>query len=148
MLKMTVIGHIGKDAEVKYVGAATESVISFSVAHTDKWKDNGVPKERTTWVSCSWWVESTTVAQYMKKGTQVYIEGIPEAKAYKNKQGESQPYLNLRVFSLQLLSSGRRDGDNTTQANTQTASDNQAGGYTPFQAPNTNSSDPVDDLPF
>lgn len=143
---MFVIGHLGKDAEVKYHG--TESVISFSVAHTDKWKDNGVPKERTTWVSCSWWVESTTVAQYMKKGTQVYMEGIPEAKSYKNKQGESQPYLNLRVFSLQLLSSGKRDGEGGQPANnTQPSTSNQSGGYAPFQAP-TDTPNSDDDLPF
>lgn len=144
MLKMTVIGHIGKDAEVKYHG--TESVINFSVAHTDKWKDNGVAKERTTWVSCSWWVESTTVAQYMKKGTQVYIEGVPEAKVYKNKQGEPQPYLNLRVFSLQLLSSGKRDGESS--ANTQPTASGQSGGYVPYQAPIDTPADSSDDLPF
>lgn len=143
---MVVIGHLGKDAEVKYHG--TESVINFSVAHTDKWKDNGVAKERTTWVSCSWWVESSSVAQYMKKGTQVYVEGFPEAKIWKKKEGEYQPFLNLRVFSLQLLGGGRRDesGQSSNQSNqVQQTSDTQ--GYKPFGDPPANS-DSVDDLPF
>lgn len=143
---MSVIGNIGKDAEVKYHG--TECVINFSVAHTDKWKDGAILKERTTWVSCSWWTEKSTVAQYMRKGTQVYVEGVPEAKVWKKRDGgDPQPFLNLRVYSLQLLSSsGRRDGDNSDNA--PQASSKDTGGYVPYQAPSSGSQTDDLDLPF
>lgn len=146
MIKMQVIGHLGKDAEVKIYG--TESVINFNVAHTDKWNDGNVKKEKTTWISCSWWVERSTIAQYLKKGTQVYLEGVPEAKVWKKKDsGESQPYLNVRVYSLQLLSSGRKEEDNTQQ-NTNTQS--SGGGYVPYKTPASGSGEAADDsdLPF
>jgi len=142
---MVAIGHLGKDVEVKYHG--TESVLNFSVAHTDKWRDNGIQKEKTTWVSCSWWVENTNIAQYMRKGTLVYVEGIPEAKIWKKKEGEPQPYLNLRVFSLQLLSSGRRDDSTQNQSQAQSAPASSDQGYKPFGDP-PNASTDDSDLPF
>lgn len=144
MIKMQIIGFLGKDCEVKIHGI--ESVLNFSVAHTDKYKDgNGILVEKTTWVSCSWWVEKTTIAQYLKRGSQVYIEGFPEAKVWKKKDGDPQPFLNMRVFSLQLLGSARKaEGDN--QQNASTGTQSSGGGYEPYNAP-TNNDDP-NDLPF
>lgn len=145
MIQMMVIGFLGKDAEVKIHGS--EAVINFSVAHTDKWIDNGVKKERTTWVNCSWWTESNTVAQYMKKGTQVYVSGIPEAKIWKKREGEPQPFLNLRVYSMQLLGGQRRDGDSNNQETQNTSTQTKA--TKSFDSPYSNqSSEKDDDLPF
>lgn len=143
---MVAIGHLGKDAEVKIHG--TECVINFSVAHSDKWNDNGVKKERTTWVSCSWWTEKHAIAQYLKKGTQVYVEGVPEAKVWKKKEGEPQPFLNLRVFSLQLLGSPNRDGNSHAPADNSTQQQPATGGYTPYGAPAEDAPVGPDDLPF
>lgn len=143
MLKMTAIGHLGKDAEVKIHG--TEAVINFNVAHTDKWKDNGVPKERTTWISCSWWTERHTIAQYLKKGTQVYIEGVPEAKVWK-KADDPKPFLNCRVLNLQLLGSANRDSgqhQNQSTSSTQNKPSNDTNEWKPSE---TVPGD--DDLPF
>lgn len=145
MIKMTAIGHLGKDAEIKQYG--TESVINFSIAHTDKYMNNGVKMQKTTWISCSWWVEKITIAQYLRKGTQVYIEGIPEAKMWKKKEGESEPFLNVRVFSLQLLGGGNRENNSAPASNNQSQA---TGGFVPYQAPAANITDPEDfsDLPF
>ena len=73
MVKLEVIGHIGKDATVnEYNG---KKVINFSVAHSEKYKDaSGNVVNKSVWVDCAYWVESTAVAQYLKKGTQVYVE--------------------------------------------------------------------------
>lgn len=144
MINMTAIGFLGKDAEIKIHG--TEAVINFSIAHTDKWTDNGVKKERTTWISCSWWTDKHTIAQYLKKGTQVYITGIPEAKVWKKDDGP-QPFLNCRVFSLQLLGSPNRDGSNNRPADNN-ASQSSGSRYTTYQAPADNSPVGDDDLPF
>lgn len=102
MLKVFVIGHLGKDAVVNNVNG--KSVINFSVAHSERWKDSGgVQHEKTTWVDCSMWRDSTTVAQYLKKGTQVFVEGQPEARTYQKSDGTQAASLSVRVSNLQLL---------------------------------------------
>src|ERR1700749_1143470 len=114
MLKIQMIGYLGKDAVVQVHG--TESVINFSLCHTDKYKDaSGQKYEKATWVNCSWWVERTNVAQYLKKGTLIWAEGVPEAKNWKDKNGESKAFLNMRVMKVELLGGKREDqpGDNT-----------------------------------
>ena len=116
MLKVQIIGHLGKDAEVNVHGS--DSVINFSVAHTDKYKDgNGTMVNKTTWVSCSWWVERTTIAQYLKTGTQVYVEGVPEAKMWRGKDGDNKCGLNCRVYSVQLLGSKQSEGTVSRETN-------------------------------
>jgi single-strand DNA-binding protein len=105
LLKMTMIGNLGKDAEIKDFG--NRSVISFTVAHTEKVTDRTTNSqiEKTTWVSCSYWRESdkTSIAQYLKKGTQVYLEGNPSVRTYQNREGITVGSLELNVRELQLL---------------------------------------------
>ena len=103
---MQVIGHLGQDATVNNVNG--KSVINFSVAHSEKYKNkDGVEVNKSVWVSCAYWTDRTAVAPYLKKGTQVYLEGAPEAKTYTNKNNETLPQLNLRIASLSLLSSNK-----------------------------------------
>lgn len=138
MLKGQIIGYTGKDAVVQQHGI--ESVINFSVCHTDRYTDAaGVKHEKATWVNCSWWKENTNVAQYIKKGTLLYVEGVIEAKTFKDRSGESKPYLNIRVARVELLG-GKRE-DQSSPANT---NENTSSGYQPV---NTGSVDD-DPLPF
>lgn len=142
MLKFQMIGYVGKDAVVQQ--HSTESVINFSVCHTDKYKDaSGQKYEKATWVSCSWWTERTNIAQYIKKGTLLWVEGIPEAKQWKDKNGDTKPYLNMRVVRVDLLG-GRRD-DNQTSGYTP-AQSNSNEGYKPMEAGTTG--EDFSDLPF
>jgi len=94
MLKMQIIGHLGRDAIINQHGV--ENCVNFSVAHTDKFKDaRGVLNEKTVWVNCAWWLDSQSpVIQYLKKGTQVYIEGFPEAKMWDGNDGKKNCGLN------------------------------------------------------
>jgi single-strand DNA-binding protein len=106
MIKMQVIGHLGQDATVNNVNG--KSVINFSVAHSEKYKNkDGLEVNKSIWVSAAYWTDRTAIAPYLKKGTQVYLEGVPEAKTYTNKNNETLPQLNLRVVSLTLLSSNK-----------------------------------------
>jgi len=59
MIELTIIGHLGQNAEVKHVeNAGNKKVINFSVAHTEKWKDKeNVSQSRTIWVECAYWTE-------------------------------------------------------------------------------------------
>lgn len=109
MIKLQVIGHLGKDAEVKSVNGKT--VINFSVAHTEKFKDrDGNPASKTTWVECAQWTEKTGVAPYLKKGVSVYAEGTPEVRTFEKGDGSTGVSLTLRVASIQLLGGGKQDG--------------------------------------
>jgi single-strand DNA-binding protein len=102
MIKLTVIGNLGRDAVVRDVNG--KSVISFSVAHTEKFKDsNGVQKEKTTWVECNYWSERTNLVPYIKKGNQVYVEGQPTIDIYESKDGQKAASVKLRVTQIQLL---------------------------------------------
>jgi single-strand DNA-binding protein len=104
MVKLEVIGHLGKDAEVNNYNG--KNVINFSVAHSEKYKDaNGIVVNKSVWVDCAYWVDSTAVAQYLRKGTQVYVEGQPEARPWKDKNGNAQASLTCRVRKVELLGS-------------------------------------------
>jgi single-strand DNA-binding protein len=105
MIKLQIVGNLGGDCIVKEING--KNVINFNVAHTEKYKDaQGNLKERTTWVNCAYWTDRTAVAQYLKKGKQIYAEGSPEADGYLNKENQPAATLRMRVQNLQLLGGG------------------------------------------
>ncbi|NCW11792.1 MAG: single-stranded DNA-binding protein [Chitinophagia bacterium] len=140
MIKLQVIGNLGKDALVNNVNG--KSVINFNVAHTERYKDaQGNQKDRTTWVDCSYWTDRTAVAPYLKKGTQVYVEGTPDVRSYTTADGRNGASLTLRISSVQLLGaksggsgSGEQNGGGESSQNN-------------YQAP-AGSDATLDDLPF
>jgi single-strand DNA-binding protein len=141
MLKAFVIGNLGKDAVVNNVGNKT--VINFSVAHTEKFKDaQGNSKDKTIWVECAYWTDRTGIAPYLKKGTQVYVEGNPDVKTFTKQDGTTGTNLTLRVLSVQLLGGG--SNSNTAPQAQQT---NATYGAAPKGTDNRGF-EPIDDLPF
>ena len=137
---MQVIGNLGKDCVTNTVNG--KNVINFNVAHTEKFKDaQGNQKDKTIWVECAYWTDRTGIAPYLKKGTQVYVDGAPDVRTYSKTDGTTGVSLSLRVASVQLLGN-RADG--------------QSGGGGSYNSgvssPSTvNASDitePIDDLPF
>lgn len=116
MIKMQIIGNLGKDCIVKEVNGKT--VINFSVAHTEKFRTaDGQTNERTTWAECAYWTDRTAVADYLKKGKLVYVEGAPSADAFTNKENQPAATLRLRVQNLQLL--GGNQGNDGAQGGQQ-----------------------------
>src|SRR6476620_4944984 len=108
MIKMQVIGNLGKDCVVNTVNG--RNVINFTVAHTEKYKDSqGNNQEKTTWVDCAYWTDRTAVAPYLQKGTQVFVEGTPEVRSFTRNDGTAGASLSLRVREVQLLG---RKGEN------------------------------------
>ena len=150
MIKLQVIGNLGKDCIMKEVNG--KNVINFSVAHSERFKDSqGILKEKTTWVECAYWTDKTAVAQYLTKGRTVYAEGSPEADAYTNKEGQAAATLRMRVQNVQLLGGGSGDNQGSNQGNVTHAGAGIA--PTVINKPETvgatsNSVAPVDDLPF
>jgi len=82
----------------------TNQVINFSVAVSEKYKDaQGEKVEKTIWFECAKWGNSTAIAQYIKKGDMIYIEGKVNNRAWVNDQGEAQIVNGINVFDIQLL---------------------------------------------
>ena len=144
MIKLQIIGHLGKDCIMKEVNG--KNVINFSVAHSEKFKDStGTPRERTTWVECAFWTDRTAIAPYLVKGQLVFAEGSPEADGYLNKENQPSATLRMRVRDIQLLG-GRSDGSNTG-GNEQPSSYGSAPASNNASAP-SRVEEPADDLPF
>ena len=137
MIKLQVIGHLGKDCVVNTVNG--KNVINFTVAHTEKYRDSqGNNQEKTTWVDCAYWTDRTAISPYLTKGKQVYVEGTPEARSFQRNDGTPGSSLSLRVREIQLLG-GRGDNGNVAAASA------PAGAAVPSAS---DISEPVDDLPF
>jgi single-strand DNA-binding protein len=142
MIKLQIVGNLGKDCIVKEVNG--KNVINFSVAHTERFKDSqGNQKERTTWVECAYWTDRTAVAQYLKKGKMVYTEGSPEADGYLNKENQPAATLRLRVQNLQLLGGG--DGGQSNGGSQSIASSDSISNNATRMS---DIAEPADDLPF
>ena len=140
---MQVIGNLGKDCLTNTVNG--KSVINFNVAHTEKFKDNsGAQKDKTIWVECAYWTDRTAVAAYLKKGTQVYVEGTPDVRTYAKNDGTTGVSLSLRVFSVQLLGGKGNDSGSGPSDN---YSSSQSNSNTHVQS-NNEVTESVDDLPF
>ena len=143
MIKLQIIGNLGKDCIVKEING--KNVINFSVAHTERFKDSqGNQKERTTWVECAYWTDRTAIAPYLVKGTTVYAEGSPEADAYTNKEGQAAATLRMRVQNIQLLGGGNKEGQGSNSGNVTNTGMTTA----PVVRTEATSTAAVDDLPF
>ncbi len=142
MIKMQVIGNLGKDCVVNTVNG--KNVINFTVAHTEKYKDSqGNQQEKTTWVDCAYWVDRTALAQYLTKGKQVFVEGQPEARSFQRNDGTPGASLSLRVRDVQLLGGrGEATGTGSYQPASQPAAAGMASGG------GEGSDTAIDDLPF
>ena len=147
MIKLQVIGNLGKDCITNTVNG--KSVMNFNVAHTEKFKDSqGVQKDKTIWVECAYWSDRTAVAPYLKKGTQVYVEGSPEVRTYPKNDGTTGVSLTLRVQSVQLLGNRGDSGGSSSSSESGYGSGSYGSSSGSNVQASTEISEPVDDLPF
>ncbi len=108
MYKTILLGNIGKDCVVNTVNG--KSVCNFSVAQTEKYKDaQGTQHEKTRWFDCALWRDNTSIAQYLKKGTKVLLEGQVDVKQFQRQDGTQGVGMTLRVSNLTLLG-GNKEG--------------------------------------
>ena len=113
MLTLEIIGNIGSDAIIKDING--QKYISFSVANTDTYTTNtGERKEITTWVSCLKKGESS-ICQYLKKGTQVFVRGSMSINIYDYK-GQKTAGINDNVREIFLCSSSKKTENNNNNA--------------------------------
>ena len=149
MIKMQIIGRLGKDCVVNTVNG--KNVMNFTVAHSEKYKDSqGVLQEKTIWVDCAYWSDRTAIAPYLQKGTQVFLEGQPEARSFQRNDGTPGSSLSLRVREVQLLGSKNENsssGSYQQPANASSALSGNTSNTSNVPSP-SDITEPVDDLPF
>lgn len=109
--KITIIGHLGRDSEIRYLSDGT-AVASFSIATSEKRKDrSGEMQESTLWFKATiWGKRAEALSQYLLKGKQVYLEGALSQQEYADKDGNQRTSLEVRISEIQLLG-GRGDGE-------------------------------------
>lgn len=148
MLSTQAIGFLGQDAVIKEVNG--KQVVNFSIAHSEKYKNAaGTQVESTTWVECSFWSESK-VSEFLKKGTQVFIAGTPEARAWNDKDGNPRGTIHVRVSKIELLGSGKAAApvENTVSNTPEPQKKDKKTAKEKVLEEAGLSNGPVDDLPF
>ena len=144
MIKMQIIGNLGKDCVVNQVNG--KNVINFTVAHTEKYKDSqGNNQEKTTWVDCAYWTDRTGIAPYLQRGQQVYVEGNPEARAFTRNDGTNGATLSLRVREVQLVGRKNESGGGSFSGNDTPGRSQEVQSATPA---GIDAGGVADDLPF
>lgn len=153
MIKLQIIGHLGADCTTNEVNGKT--VMNFSVAHSEKYKDaQGNLVDKTIWVKCAYWSDRTALAQYLKKGQLIYAEGTPEAEAFLTRDNQSAANIKLKVFQIQLLGSKNDNQSGGTQMNSTDQKSTSSSDIPASSNSNSNQlqpsevEEPADDLPF
>ena len=114
--KVIVVGNLGADPETRFLPSG-EAVTNIRVATTDKWKDkaSGEMKEATEWHRISFFGRLAEVAgEYLKKGSQVYVEGSLRTRKWQDKDGQDRYSTEIRADVMQML--GRREGGGEPRA--------------------------------
>src|SRR3990167_3677147 len=112
--KVIIVGNLGADPETRYMPSG-EAVTNIRVATTDRWKDkaSGEQKESTEWHRIGFFGRLAEVAgEYLKKGSQVYVEGKLRTRKWQDKDGQDRYTTKIRAHVMQML--GRRQGTTDT----------------------------------
>ena len=107
--KVILIGNLGRDPETRYMpdgGAIT----NISIATTENWKDkNGEKQEKTEWHRVAFFGKLAEIAgEYLKKGSQVYVEGRLQTRKWQDKDGQDKYTTEIVANAMQML--GSRQG--------------------------------------
>lgn len=141
--KVILIGNVGKDPDVRYM-ENNVAVAKFSLATTESYKkNNGETVKNTEWHNIVLWRGLAQVAEkYVKKGSQVYIEGRIKSRSYDDKDGVKKYITEIVGDNMTLL--GKRDDSGEPR--------NENSGITNEPNPGNSidliDSGPTDDLPF
>jgi len=118
--KVILVGRLGKAPEIREVNDT--KVVNFSIATSKSWKDkSGEKKEDTQWHRIVAWGRTAEVAaEYLDKGSLVYIEGELQTRKYTDKEDIERYTTEIRVGLLRMLG-GKSNGGDSKNASTLTA---------------------------
>jgi len=150
--KVILIGNLGRDPETRYMPEGG-AITNISIATTDKWKDkNGEMQEKTEWHRVAFFGKLAEIAgEYLKKGSQVYVEGRLQTRKWQDKEGVDKYTTEVVADRMQMLGSrqGMGGGDRDGGSQERPAA---AGGAKPAAKPAAKSGgkfdDFEDDIPF
>lgn len=103
--KCTFIGNLGRDPEIKYMPSG-EAVCNFSIACSESWKDKntGEKKESTEWIRIVVYGKLAEICgEWLKKGSQVYVEGKFKTRKWTNKDGVDQYTTEIAANEMKML---------------------------------------------
>ncbi|MDO9598532.1 MAG: single-stranded DNA-binding protein [Azoarcus sp.] len=137
--KVILIGNLGKDPETRYAPSG-DAITNLTLATTETWKDKGTGERReaTEWHRVVFFGKVAEIAaQYLRKGSQVYVEGRLQTRKWQDKDGQDRYTTEIRGDEMKML--GRREG-----AGEGPARGGDSGGYdAPASAPSRPSSSPA-----
>lgn len=158
--KVIIVGNLGRDPETRYMPSG-DAMTTIAVATTDSWKDKatGEKKEQTEWHRITFFGKLAEIAgQYLKKGSQVYVEGSLRTRKYTDKDGVEKYATDIRADTMQMLGSRQGMGggapmdegygSNAPASRQGTAGTGGGGASRPASKPAPNFSDMDDDIPF
>lgn len=139
--KVFLIGRLTKDPEVHYLNNG-DALCNFGLATSEKWKTKtGESVEKTEFHNITMYRRLAEIAgQYLKKGSQVYLEGKIQTRKYTDKNGVERTAYDIIVNEMKMLGGG--NSEQQAQAETPTSPRRQA------PAATVNGSDESDDIPF
>jgi single-strand DNA-binding protein len=108
--KVILVGNLGKDPETRYMPNG-DQVTNVTIATSESWKDknSGEQKEATEWHRVVFFRRLAEIAgQYLKKGSQVYVEGSLKTRKWQNKEGLDQYTTEIVADEMKML--GKREG--------------------------------------
>ena len=108
--KVIIIGNLGQDPETRYMPSCS-AVTNFTVATNESWKDKqtGEQKDRTEWHRVAMFGRLAEIAaEYLRKGSQVYIEGKIRTRKWQDQQGNDKYTTEIIADEMQML--GGRSG--------------------------------------
>ncbi|MGA1008890.1 MAG: single-stranded DNA-binding protein, partial [Sedimenticolaceae bacterium] len=110
--KVILVGNLGQDPEVKYMPNGN-AVCNITVATSESWKDknSGEMQERTEWHRVVFFRRLAEIAgEYLKKGSQVYLEGRLQTRKWQDQQGQDRYTTEIIADNMQMLGGGGRGG--------------------------------------
>ncbi|BBL34562.1 single-stranded DNA-binding protein [Nitrosomonas stercoris] len=150
--KVMLIGNLGRDPEVRYMPSG-DAITTINIATTDTWKDkSGEKQERTEWHRVVMFSKLAEIAgEYLKKGSQVYIEGRLQTRKWTDKSNIERYTTEIVADRMQML--GGRSGGTTYDPDINQDNNYASGSSTTATsakpaASNTSFDDMEDDIPF
>lgn len=159
--KVIIVGNLGRDPEIRYM-SNSEAVTNITVATTENWKDKhtGEKKELTEWHRVIFYRKlAEIVSQYLKKGSQIYVEGRLQTRKWIDKDGVEKYTTEIIADNMQMLgnrhSLNNNSGINIEDYNNSTivarqnsSTDLSRSTTTVSPRPSLNTTDVDDDIPF
>lgn len=154
--KVILIGNLGRDPELRYMPSGG-AVVNITLATSESWKDksSGESKERTEWHNVVFFNKlAEIVAQYLKKGSRVYVEGALRTRKWQDKDGQDRYSTEVVANDMQMLDarggssegSSRNSGQFSAPKQTEHQPPSAAGEHASAAPPDDEFED--DDIPF